>query len=378
MANVTSVLASCAPWSTFTTNVLYEFQGPPGDGDQPLAGVVQGIDGNFYGTTYSGGEYGSGVVFRLTPSGTETVLYSFGASSGDAEVPYAPLIQGTDGNFYGTTVLGGANDDGAVFKITPSGQETVLYSFGSSAGDGQNPYDGLLQGRDGNFYGTTRVGGANNLGTVFKITPSGVETPLWSFGSGSDGQHPFASLIEDSSGNFYGTTLEGGANFRGTVFELTAGGNEMVLYSFGAVSGDAGGPTTGLVQASDGNFYGTTQAGGTNGDGAVYKLTPSGNETVLYSFSGSGTDGIDPQGTLLQASDGAFYGTTYSGGSNGGGTVFRLTLSGTETVLHSFTGANADGATPYGSLIEAPAGNLYGATQRGGMGVGTVFHITAQ
>ncbi len=232
-------------------------------------------------------------------------------------------MQGSDGNFYGTAVVGGANGAGTVFKITPGGTLITLYSFGVS--DGQSPYGGLVQGSDGNFYGTTEFGGANNgNGTVFKITPRGTLTSLYSF-AGSDGANPHAGLVQGSDGNFYGTTEFGGtgqcANRCGTVFKITPSGTLTTLYDFAGSDGFK--PQAGLVQGSDGNFYGTTTGGGANnGKGTVFKITPSGTLTTLYSFAGS--DGAFPQAGLVQGSDGNFYGTTAGGGANFAGTVFRL------------------------------------------------------
>jgi uncharacterized repeat protein (TIGR03803 family) len=349
-------------------SVLYSF-GSGSDGQIPIAGLIQGADGNFYGTTLGGGANGNGTVFKITPAGVETVLWSFSGGS-DGQNPAAGLILGTDGNFYGETGNGGANGGGTVFKITPAGVETVLWSFGRGS-DGQNPIAGLIQGADGNFYGTTQDGGTNGAGTVFKVTPAGVETVLWSFGSGSDGQTPQAGLIQGTDGNFYGTTVSGSANGNGMVFKLTPAGVETVLHSFAGGS-DGLNPAAGLILGTDGNFYGTTLNGGTNGDGTVFKITPAGVETVLHSFAG-GSDGWSPQAGLIQGADGNFYGTTLIGGTNGDGTVFKITPAGVETVLHSFAGGS-DGQNPQAGLIQGADGNFYGTTFNGGAnGDGTVF-----
>jgi uncharacterized repeat protein (TIGR03803 family) len=360
-----SVLSPSVTMTVTTTGVetvLYSFAGGS-DGDHPDAGLIQGSDGNFYGTTKLGGANSAGTVFKITAAGVETVLHSFGSGS-DGANPIASLIQGSDGNFYGTTEVGGANNQGTVFKVTPAGVETVLHSFGSGS-DGDQPDAGLIQGSDGNFYGTTKLGGANSAGTVFKITAAGAETVLHSFGSGSDGATPIASLIQGSDGNFYGTTI---AN-QGTVFKITAAGVETVLYSFGSGS-DGNNPNAALIQGSDGNFYGTTVNGGANNQGTVFKVTPAGIETVLYSFAG-GSDAANPARALLQGSDGNFYGTAAGGGAQG--TVFKVTPAGIETVLHSFAGGS-DGAIPVTVLIQGSDGNFYGTTADGGAnGFGTVF-----
>ena len=260
-------------------------------------------------------------MFKITPSGTESVLFSFPAGSSD---PYTGLVQGSDGNFYGTTGAGGTSDDGTVFKITPSGTETVLHAFAKSGSDGETPYAGLIQGSDGNFYGTTYFGGANGLGTVFKVTPSGTETVLYSFGAGNDGEHPYAGVTQGSDGNFYGTTYQGGTSGLGAVFKITPSGTETILHSFAGGS-DGANPEAGLILGSDGNFYGDTLQGGASGLGTVFEITPSGTETVLHAFAGS-SDGANPSANLVQGSDGNLYGSTDAGGTKGYGTFFKVAL----------------------------------------------------
>jgi uncharacterized repeat protein (TIGR03803 family) len=365
-ADVTNVSIACG--SNFT--LLYSFAGGSGDGADPYHSLIQTGDGDFYGTTLSGGAGNGGTIFEITPSGTETVLYSF------ASMPWAGLIQGSDGNLYGTTASGGASGRGTVFKITLSGTESVLYSFpvGSS-----EPYTGLILGSDGNFYGTTGANGASDDGTVFRVTPSGTETVLHVFPkTGSDGEIPYAGLIQGSDGNFYGTTYNGGANGLGTVFKVTPGGTETVVYSFaGGIDGEH--PYAGVIQGSDGNFYGTTYQGGASGYGTVFKVTPSGTETVLYTFAGGSSDGANPEAGLTQGTDGNFYGNTYQGGAGGVGIVFKLTPSGTETVLHTFAGGSGDGANPSANLVLGSDGNLYGSTSAGGTGDhGTFFKVALQ
>ena len=349
------------------------------DGAYPDGDLVQANDGNLYGMTYNGGgdfddcNLGCGAVIKITPAGTETLLIGFFYSGAN---PHGSLIQANDGNLYGMTSLGDF-----LFKMTLAGAAMDLYIFPAFAGDGATPLGALIQGSDGNFYGTTSAGGTNGNGTVFKITIGGVETWLYSFGSvAGDGSYPNGSLIQASDDNFYGTTSTGGANGAGTVFKITPAGSELVLHSFGArASGDGESPYGSLIQASDGNFYGMTLGGGSNGTGAVFKITPAGAESVLYSFGAAGSgDANSPYGNLIQASDGNFYGMTYGGGANtcgsvGCGAVIRITTAGAESVLYSF-GANAnDGQNPYGSLIQASDGNLYGMTHGGG--AGTVIRI---
>lgn len=365
-ADVTSVSIACA--SNFA--LLYSFAGGSSDGADPYHTLIQGSDGNFYGTTLKGDTSNAGTIFKITPDGTETLFYSF------VSVPYAGLLQGRDGNIYGTTASGGASGRGTVFKITPSGTETVLYSFPAG---GSDPYTGLIEGSDGNFYGTTGAGGTSDDGTVFKITPGGTETVLHAFAkSGSDGEIPYAGLIQGSDGNFYGTTYFGGSGGYGTIFKVTPSGTETVLYSFAGGS-DGEHPYAGVIQGSDGNFYGTTYFGGTSGNGTVFRVTPSGSETVLYTFAGGSTDGANPEAGLIQGSDGNFYGNTYLGGPSNLGTVFMLTPNGTETILHAFAGGSSDGANPSANLVQGSDGNLYGSTGAGGSsGEGTFFKVTLQ
>jgi len=308
---------------------LYSFTGGT-DGAKPFAGLVQGSDGYFYGTTYYGGTQpgtnGNGTVFKISSNGALTSLYSF-TGGNDGSEPYAGLVQGSDGNFYGTTYGGGTNSAGAVFKISATGALTSLYSFTGGI-DGGFPFAGLVQGSDGNFYGTTYGGGAygsgiGGYGTVFQISANGALTSLYSFTGGTDGAGP-NGLVQGSDGNFYGTTGSGGTSGNGTVFKISTTGALTSLYSFTG-GNDGGIPAAALVQGSDGNFYGTTSTNGTHTNyGTVFKIRTNGALTSLYSFTG-GNDGAYPNG-LVQGSDGNFYGTTEIGGVGGAGTVFRLTI----------------------------------------------------
>jgi len=265
------------------------YYGPKGDGTDPFAGLIIDSAGNLYGTTSLGGDlecggYGCGTVFKLTPKGRgnfkEKVLYRFGSHPADGLSPYAGLIFDNAGNLYGTTSGGGYYGYGTVFELTAAGKEKILYSFGSYRGDGLDPVAGLTFDNAGNLYGTTSEGGAYTVGTVFELTADGTEKILYSFGSqAGDGENPQAGLIFDANGNLYGTTYEGGAYYEGTVFELTAAGAEKVLYSFGSQAGDGNYPEAGLIFDNNGNLYGTTKLGaidclGTYGCGTVFKLTP--------------------------------------------------------------------------------------------------------
>jgi len=331
------------PDGTLTT--LYSFCSQAGctDGANPYGGLVQGTNGDFYGTTQSGGAGNYRTIFKITPRGTLTTLHSFCAQSGcaDGEYPYGSLVQATNGDLYGAALFGGANCSsscgGTIFKITPGGALTTLYSFcaqgGTACTDGSAPVGGLIQAANGDFYGVTDYGGnETGNGTVFKITPAGALTTLYSFCSQggslcSDGAGANA-LIQATNGDFYGTTIFGGNETQtGIVFKITPSGAFTTLYSFCAQGGiectDGSSPEAGLVRGSDGNFYGTTSAGGaatpTLGYGTIFKITPAGALTTLYSFCSQGgpgvcTDGSGPQAALVQDTNGMLYGTTSTGG----------------------------------------------------------------
>jgi uncharacterized repeat protein (TIGR03803 family) len=368
---VAAVIAAQAQSTYFTT--LANFDGA--DGVNPFAGLVQASDGNFYGTTYAGGASNDGTVFRVTHAGALTTIYSFclqGGHCADGSYPWAGLIQATDGKLYGTTNGGGANGYGTVFKITLSGALTTLYSFCAQLNctDGGGPVADLVQGADGNFYGAASGGGTYGYGTVFKITPSGTLTTLHSFDY-SDGAVPEAALVQATDGNFYGTTEQGGGIYNdGTVFQITLTGALTTLHSFEGYP-DGSSPFAGLVQATDGNFYGTTEQGGAYDGGTVFKITPGGTLTTLHSFNYS--DGSNPSVVLVQASDGNFYGTTSAFAERGVGTIFSITPGGTLTTLHQFNGA--DGLYPK-ALVQAGDGSFYGTTEGGGAyDDGTVFRL---
>jgi uncharacterized repeat protein (TIGR03803 family) len=347
------------------------------DGASPEAGLVLGTDDDFYGTT--GGANGFGSVFKITSGGTLTTLHSFGYTDGAS--PAAALVQATDGNFYGTTSGGGPNfcdtgdGCGTVFKITPSGTLTTLYSFCSQSGctDGFRPA-GLIQSTNGDLYGTTFAGGANSEGTVFKISPTGTLTTLYSFcsvvenGLCADGAGPVAALTQATNGSFYGTTAGGGANDFGTIFSITSGGELSTLHSFDYYN-DGADPQAALVQATNGTFCGTAFFGGVNGDGTVFCIDPGGSLTTLHSFDG--TDGTVPLAALLQATNGTFYGTTNAGGANNGGTIFSLGVGLRPFVKTDPTSGEA------GAQIKILGTNLTGATNVSFSGVAAIFRIVS-
>jgi uncharacterized repeat protein (TIGR03803 family) len=363
-------LAQVAPAQTFS--LRYQFKSGS-DGSYPFASLILDSKGNLYGATYGDGAFAQGTVFKVTPAGKETVLHSFTGTGGDGAYPYAPLLRDSSGNLYGTTRFGGAGAGsgcGTVFKVAPDGKETVLYKFTGTGGDGCDPQQGVVRDPKGNLYGTTSAGGGNG-GTVFKVDPSGVETVLHTFHR-TDGVHPSGgSLLRDSAGNLFGTALSGGADF-GTVFKLDTSGTETVLCNFNNTNGAS--PYGSLVRDKAGNLYGVTNFGGAAGWGVVFKCDTSGNLTVLYSFSGTGGDGAVPGGGLVQDNAGNFYGTTNSGGTDYFGTVFKLDTTGKETILHSFSGT--DGMLPQFGLVRDSKGNLYGDTYQGGAhGGGVVFKL---
>lgn len=404
---------------------LHVFGIDPTDAAQPGGLLLQASDGNFYGTSNAGGAPGCsapdglacGTLYKTTPSGETSVLYSFGRAVTDGWWPTGRVIQGKDGALYGMTYHGGAYGFGTVFRITLDGVYTVLHSFGRSAEDGAVPMGGLVQASDGYFYGATTIGGTNqcaqipqtgrgNCGTIFKMSATGDTTILYSFGaSPSDGVQPNGSLVQGADGNLYGTTANGGANTCtvtmdagdlhncGTVFRMTPAGAVTILHSFGATPSDGKGPQGPLLVARDGAFYGTTSSGGNlfgrcnslYGCGTMFRMTTDGSISTVYEFGKSLQDGSGPSPYLIEGKDGNFYGTTSSGGAIGGdstGTAFRVTPSGVSTTLYSFGPVNVNPSAPVG-LIQARDGAFYGVTSENGrlgavagrIGSGTEFKL---
>jgi len=360
--------------------------GPPRN---PVAALVQGSVGNLYGTSAYGGAYGQGTVYQVTTNGDLTTLVSFNGTNGSR--PSAALLQASDGTFYGTTAFGGTNGNhGTVFQLTTGGVLTTLLSFDGT--NGSEPFAGLIQGSDGNFYGTTVMGGANNLGTVFQMMPAGALTTLFSFNGTNNGSFPFASLVQGTNGNFYGTTSAYGTadgdsptGHAAIAFQVTPAG---VLTPLTSLSGANGADSaSALAPGTNEYFYGTSEYGGNTslngangikaGFGTVFQMTPAGALGILVRFNGA--NGSYCVSGLVQGSDGNFYGTTAGGGWSstvtGGGTVFKMTPAGVLTTLVSFNGAN--GSSPQAPLIQGRDGNFYGTTTYGGPnGGGTVFQVT--
>lgn len=368
-----------------TLTTLVTFNGT--NGEQPESPLLQGLDGNIYGTTLDGGANcngGCGTVFRMTPAGVLTMLHSFCAQGGypyclDGSFPFGGLVQSTNGNFSGTTTGGGIFNTlgyydalGTIFEIDANGNFTTLYNFAGSPNDGNGPL-GLVLGADGNFYGSTFSGGDNcvsglfGCGNLFKITASGTLTSLYNFCAQTnctDGSKPL-SLMQATDGNFYGTTLNGGVTSAqcGIAFRITPTGKLTPLHSFGS-SGEGCFPSS-LTLGNDGNFYGTASIGGAHGWGTVFKMTPTGKVTRLYSFCAQThcADGAHPNGGLVLATDGSFYGTTIGAGGDTGfnySVIFSITPSGTFTLLHPLNRITE--GTAAAGLVQATDGSFYGTT----------------
>jgi uncharacterized repeat protein (TIGR03803 family) len=357
---------------------------------------VQHTNGNFYGTapfggsnTTANGGLGAGTVFQVTPSGALTVIYNFcsigGSACTDGSTPQGALALGTDGNLYGTTYLGGAHGVGTVFKITTSGALTTLYNFGSQANnaDGANPYGALTLGNDGNLYGNTFAGGAKNDGAAFKITCGGSLTVLHSF-SGSDGANPEGDMLQASNGNFYGVTLTGGnSTSSGTLFEMTTSGSLTTLWDFCSTvnCNDGSSPNVPLAQDSLGDVYGTSAGNGANSQGTIFTYTWWGGFHTIYHFCALSncTDGSQPIGGPIVASDFNIYGTTATGGAHNAGSVYQFTPWHQLTTLYSFCSKTncADGETPESALVQGTNGQFYGTTSFGGTSnEGTAYQLS--
>ncbi len=368
------------------------------DGSDPVAGLVMDANGNLYGTTSGVASSSGGTVFKLTPANggyQETVLYQF-SNGADGGNPLGGVVLDSSGNLFGTTSGGGTAFSGTVFELASDGHggytESVLHTFANDA-DGSYPHAGLIRDAVGNLYGTTQFGGSASMATVFRLMPAegGTYTVgvVYSFQGGSDGSNPEASLIFGTNGSLYGTTYGGGPHFGGIVFQLAPSGagnyTEAVLYNFTG-GADGGNPLAGLVLDASGNLFGTASTGGSVGGGTAFKLTPSGDvysESVLHNFGmGVFEDGVGPVSGLILDAGGSLYGTASIGGTDGRGTVFKLTPSGSnyvESVLYNFPGS-PDGNEPEASLLIDASGNLFGTTASGGPATagssyGAVFEI---
>ena len=376
--------AACVWAQTFTTLATFDLK----NGADPYNGALaQGTDGNYYGTTMGGGIHGRGVFFRVTPSGALTDIYNFCSVTkcADGEGPWSNPVLGTDGNFYGTTNLGGNSESaGTIYQITPEGKLTTLYSFcpASPCNDGKYPMS-LMQASNGNFYGVAANYGVGNNGTIFAISRSGVFKVLYSFctqANCADGSEPSSGLMQASNGNLYGTTFKGGiynGGESGIVYEVSPAGQFRTIHNFCAETHctDGSNPDAALVQDAKGNLYGTTFYGGTNAVGTVFEITATGKFIVLHSFDN--TDGADPSAAMTIANDGNLYGMTYES-STFQGTIFQINAKGEFNSLFNFCSQTACvDENPYGALFQATDGIFYGTTIEGGpSNDGTIFSFS--
>jgi len=364
------------PGTTFKALAAF---GDTNNGANPYAPPVLGADGNLYGTAPYGGTNAVGVIYKASTNAPSITLHRF--NTRDGAYPYAKLAAGNDDQLYGVASAGGTNNDGTIFTITTNGTFSLLYSFGmvtnnlGYALDGSAPYGGMIQGRDGNFYGTTYTGGTNNVGTVFQFMTNGTLISLHSFmgnGSNDEGANPYtAPLVEGEDGVFYGTTYGGGTNNDGTVFRIAADGTFSTVFEFDQTNGMT--PFAGVCYGMNGMLYGTAAQGGTTNLGTVFQLTTNGLLTTLFQFRNP--YGFYPDGGVILGSNNILYGTTYrGGGANGYGTVFQLTTNSLLTTLYIFTNGS-DGANPYAGVTLDAHGNLYGTALYGGTngGYGTVY-----
>ena len=375
------LISTCVPtvaWLPLSANATPRFETVQGFElglEQPRCkNLIRDAQGNLFGTIPSGGPGGGGAVFKMAPDGTLTTFHSFDYRV--ASNPDFGMTLGSDGNFYGTLIQGGPQDNGGIYKLTPSGEFTMLHLF-TGGPDGKRPMTRLLLASDGNFYGATREGGNNGVGTFYRITPAGVFTTLTHWAENTTGWGVGGDIIEGTDGNFYGTHYQDSvspSHRAGGVYRVTPAGVASEVVSFASI------PTMnecfpdGLMQASDGNFYGTTSQGGTSNSGTIYKITPSGTFSFLAQFSGAVRS---PNGPLVEGADGALYGTTREGGSYGQGTVFKVTKSGILTVLDEFEYEGPDPSHPLCSLTPTPDGNYVGTSTGGGdYDRGTVFQVT--
>ena len=366
------------------------------DGAKPLSGLAQGWDGSFYGATEVGGANGNGTIFKISPAGAFTLLHTFTAftsgTNGDGAYPEGTLRPGPDGGLYGTTSGGGQfGNYGTVFKLTTNGVLLTLHTFNYS--DGENPAAPLVLAHDGNFYGAAVLGGANANGTLFEISPAGDFQTLYDFSfaasdasnvyTNADGSRPYG-ITQGRDGNFYGTTAFGGTNGNGTVFQFTTNGVFNLLHTFSAQAGngsnnDGAAPQAPLTQGPDGAFYGTAPYGGTNAQGTVFRITTGGVFSTLRSLDYFNDGGVSYAPLMLN--NGQFYGTAAVSGT-GGGTIFLITTNGALSALYSFSqpdgnSQNSDGAYPDSGLTLGRDGSLYGVTSSGGTnGTGTIFQLS--
>jgi uncharacterized repeat protein (TIGR03803 family) len=362
-------------------SLLHSFASFPGDGVQPSSRPIEGSDGAIYGVTYFGGTTNKGAIFKLDKNGSGyRILRSFTGTGGDGARPYGGLLEGSDGALFGTTTEGGAKDLGSVFKINKDGSAyRVLYSYTNAVTEGTQPYGSLIWGSDGALYGTTAFGGSAQQGTVFRMNQDGsAYKALYQFAGGGDAAVPYAGLIQGSDGTLFGTANSGGKADRGAIFKLNKDGSAYgVLHKFSG-GGDAVKPYPRLFESSDGVIYGTSWNGGSADQGTVFRMNRDGSDyRFIHDFTGTGGDGALPHAGLIEGSDGAIYGTTNGGGSKNQGTLFMMNKDGSGyRVLHDFTGLDGEGGQPFGTLLEGSNGVFYGTTAYGGSAdQGIVFRM---
>ena len=349
-----------------TVTALYNFSPQSSSAAPQDVALAQGRDGELYGTSQGNGNTSDGSIFKVSSSRIFAEIFDFDITNGCC--PGEGLILGSDGNFYGAAGGGGNERNGVLFKVTANGTYTDIYDFSSSVA---NPFAPPIQASDGNFYGTTANGGPGS--TIYKFTMLGDFTTIYQFDSVNIG----APLIQASDGFLYGTTGNGGWAHCGTIFKMSTAGSLLQSVPFLCNAAGSNPSAGALLQASDGNFYGTTVAGGLRNGGTVFKMTPDFKISILYSFMGksAGTkDGFTPVAGLIQATDGNLYGATFGGGANGMGTLYRISTGGAYQLLYSFNGAA--GKAPLGSLMQHTNGTLYGTAEEGGTNkLGTVYQV---
>jgi uncharacterized repeat protein (TIGR03803 family) len=370
-----AALAVTGAQAQMTIKAIYDFSNTSGPLDPQLVGVfAQGRDGNMWSTAPKGGKNGIGAAFKITPGGKLTDVHDFDPSKGEG-TSYSGLTLGTDGDFYGTMINGGSSTScsggcGAIFKMTPAGAVTILYSF-TGGNDGKNPYAPPIQAANGTFWGNTYSGGISGYGTVYELTATGkFETTCVQFNGSPNGARPVGPLVQGTDGSFYGTTQNGVNVNYGTVFKVTSSCGFTLLATFGR--GEE--PTAGLVEGANGNFYGTAYGAGAHGVGYVFEVTPKGVLTDIYDFTG-GSDGGHPYAGLTLATDGNFF-VPLSAYGEGYGTVDEFTQSGAFVASAEFDAT--DGAYPSVPLIQLTNGSLYGDASEGGQttNTGTFYEIT--
>ena len=380
--------------TTYTESLILKLTGNSGaaPGSAPQYGsMIQASDGNYYGPMQKGGANGLGAVFQLTPAGVYTLMDSFAGGSADGEFPEGALVQATDGYLYGTTLRGGPQNSGSIYRILPGAPNTpaFLHFFVGGTVDGLEPNAGLVQATDGYLYGTAEGGGSGEFGIVFRIQTGTADTLVITHafvGGANDGSTPEAGLVQATDGFLYGTTHASGHSGDGILFKMPTGAPSAltIVHPFKGGATDAASANTTLIQATDGFLYGTSSQGGGANVGVVYKVQTgaANNPVIMHSFAGGTADGSTPHASLVEATDGALYSTTYSGGASGDGAVFNIQTGAANTpvLLHSFTGGTAgDGANPYTGLLQGTDGSLYGATYGGGtfQNMGILYKIIA-